>query len=67
MYPKERLAEVTRSKKAAKESNKPKRSQIEKESLREHIQRELLNPTENLTMSTSMVTGVLGMLVPGSK
>jgi len=36
IYPKERPAEVTRPKKAAKESNKPKRPQIEKESLREH-------------------------------
>jgi len=36
IYPKERPAEVTRPKKAAKESNKPKGPQIEKESLREH-------------------------------
>jgi len=35
-YPKERPAEVTRPKKAAKESNKPKGSQIQEESLREH-------------------------------
>jgi len=36
MYPKERPTEVIRSKKAAKESNKPKGPQIEEESLREH-------------------------------
>jgi len=36
MYPKKRPTEVTRSKKAAKESNKPKESQVEKESLREY-------------------------------
>jgi len=35
-YPKERPTEVTRPKKAAKESNKPKGSQVEEESLREH-------------------------------
>ena len=66
-YPKERPAEVTRPKKAAKESNKPKGPQIEEESLREHAQRKLLNPTENLTMSMSMATEVLGMPVPESK
>jgi len=60
-------AEVTRPKKAAKESNKPKGSQIEEESLREHVQRELLNSTENSTMLISMVTGVLGMLALGSR
>ena len=31
IYPKERPAEVTRPKKAAKESNKPKRPQVEEE------------------------------------
>ena len=36
-YPKERPAKVIRSKKAAKKSNKPKGSQIEEESLREHV------------------------------
>jgi len=66
-YPKERTTEVTRPKKAAKESNKPKGSQVEEESLREHTRRELLNPSENLTMSTSMATGVLGMPVPESR
>jgi len=67
MYPKERPTEVTRPKKSAKESNKPKRSLVEEESLREHTRRELLNPSENLTMSTSIATGVLGMPAPGSK
>jgi len=66
-YPKERLTEVTRPKKAAKESNKPKGPQVEEESLRGYTQRELLNPTENLTMSMSMATGVLGMPAPESK
>jgi len=66
-YPKKRTTEVTRPKKAAKESNKPKGSQVEEESLREHTQRELLNPSENLTMSTSMATGVLGIPAPGSR
>jgi len=59
--------DIIRPKKAAKESNKPKGPQVEEESLREHAQRELLNPSENLTMSTSMVTGVLGMPAPGSR
>jgi len=67
MYPKERLVEVTRSKKAAKESNKPKGSQIEEENLRKHAQKELLNSTENSTMSMSMVTGVLDMPALGSR
>jgi len=67
MYPKERPTEVTRPKKAAKESNKPKGSQVEEESLREHTQRELLNPSENLTMLTSMATEVLGIPAPGSR
>ena len=67
MYSKERPTDIIRPKKAAKESNKPKRSQVEEESLREHARRELLNPSENLTMSTSMATGVLGMLAPGSR
>jgi len=58
---KERPANITRPKKAAKNSNKPKGPQIEKKSLREHTRRELLNPTENLIISTSMTTGVLGM------
>ena len=66
-YSKERPAEVTRPKKATKESNKPKGPQIKEESLRGHAQREILNTTENLTMSMSMTTGVLGMLAPGSK
>jgi len=66
-YPKERPTEVTRPKKAAKESNKPKGPQVEEKSLRGHAQRELLNPTENLTMLMSMATGVLGMPAPGSK
>jgi len=66
-YPKERPTDIIRYKKAAKESNKPKGPQIEEKSLREHAQRELLNPTENLTMLTSMATGVLGMPVPGSR
>jgi len=66
-YPKERLAEVTRPKKAAKKSNKPKGFQIEEKSLREHAQRELLNSTENLTMLMSIATGVLGMPALGSK
>jgi len=60
-------AEVTRPKKAAKESNKPKRSQIKEESLRKYIQRELLNSTENSTMLMSMVTGVLGIPALGSR
>jgi len=64
---KERPADVTRPKKAAKNSNKPKGPQIEEESLREHTRRELLNLTENLIMSTSMTTGVLGMPAPGSR
>jgi len=63
-YPKERPTEVTRPKKAAKKSNKPKGSLVEEESLREHAQRELLNLTENLTMSISMATGVLGIPTP---
>jgi len=67
MYLKERPAEVTRSQKAAKKSNKPKGSQIEEESLREHARRELLNSTENLTMLTSIAIGVLGMLALGLK
>ena len=66
-YPKERPLEVTRPKKVAKESNKPKGSQVKEESLREHTQRELLNPSKNLTMSTSMATRVLDMPVPGSR
>ena len=66
-YPKKRPAEVTRPKKAAKESNKPKRPQVEEESLREHTWRELLNPIENLTISMSMTTEVLGMQAPGSR
>jgi len=37
MYPKKRPTEVTRSKKAAKKSNKPKGSQIEEESLKEYV------------------------------
>ena len=36
MYPKERPTDIIRPKKAAKESNKPKGSQVEEESLREH-------------------------------
>jgi len=67
MYPKERPTDIIRPKKAAKESNKLKGHQVEEESLREHAQRELLNPSENLTMSTSMATGVLGMPAPGSR
>ena len=66
-YPKKRPTDIIRPKKAAKESNKPKGPQIEEESLREHTQRELLNSTENLTMSISMATGVLGMSAPGSR
>jgi len=66
-YLKERPADVIRPKKAAKDSNKPKGPQIEEESLREHARRELVNPTENLIMSTSMATGVLGMPAPGLK
>jgi len=58
---------IIRPKKAAKESDKPKGPQIAEESLREHTQRELLNPTENLTMLTSMATGVLGMPALGSR
>jgi len=67
MYPKERPTEVTRPKKATKESNKPKGSQVEEESLREHAQRELINPSENLTMLISIATGVLGMPALGSR
>jgi len=66
-YPKERPTEVTRPKKVTKESNKPKGSLVEEESLREHARRELLNSTENLTMSTLMATGVLGIPTPGSR
>ena len=67
MYPKERPTDIIRPKKVAKKSNKPKGPQIAEESLRKHAQRELLNPTENLIMLTSMATGVLGMLAPGSR
>jgi len=67
MYLKERPAEVTRPKKAAKNSNKPKEYQIEKESLREHTRRELLNPTVNLTMLMQTATGVLGIPALGSR
>jgi len=67
MYPKERSTEVTKPKKATKESNKPKGSQVEEESLREHAQRELINPSENLTMLISIATGVLGMPALGSR
>jgi len=66
-YSKERPTDIIKPKKAAKENNKPKGPQIAEESLREHAQRKLLNPTENLTMSTSMATGVLGIPVPGSR
>jgi len=65
-YPKKK-SDVIRPKKAAKDSNKPKGPQIEEESLREHARRELLNPTEILTMSMSMATGVLDMPAPGSR
>jgi len=66
-YPKERPTDIIRPKKAAKESNKPKGPQIAEESLREHARRELLNPTENLTMLTLIATRVLGMPAPGSR
>jgi len=67
------LADITRPKKAAKDSNKPKGPQIEEGSLREHAWKELLNYTESITnpkilpMSTSTTTGVLGMSVPRSR
>jgi len=67
MYLKKRPAEVTRPKKTAKDSNKPKEPQIEKKTLKEHTQRELLNPTRNLIMSISMATEILSMPTPGSR
>ena len=66
-YLKKRPVDIIKPKKAAKENNKPKEPQIEKESLKKHAQKELLNPTKNLIISMLMATGVLGMPAPGSR